>query len=86
VTPDGNADTLLRREEDEVTDEPVVSTDDTEVVVDEQRELAADDLLEEGPHPPVLHPSPRVTLVGLTIAVVFRSMVDGVDGIRTNEV
>lgn len=61
MIPDGNADTLLRREEDEVTDELVVSTDDTEVVVDEQREL---DLFEEEPYPHVLQPSPRVTLVG----------------------
>jgi len=80
VTPDGNADTLLRREEDEVTDEAMVSTDETEVVVDEHRVL---DLFEEGPHPHVLQPSPRVTLVGRRTVVVFRSMVDGVDGIRT---
>lgn len=84
VIPDGSADTLLRRE-DERTEEPVVPMEDIDVVLDEQQELAIDDLPDKGHHPPVLPSTSGVAFVALRTGVVFRSMVEGVDGIKAVE-
>ena len=82
VTPEGNADTLLRREDD-TTDAPAVSMEDIDVALDERRGLAVDDILAEGPCPPGLKFTLGVAPAAPRTAVVFRSMVEGVDGIGT---
>lgn len=81
VTPDGNADSLLRREDDDWIDEPVVLMDDIDTDLDEQRELAVDDTHGKGLYPPILQSILGASLMDLRTLVVLRSIVEGVDGI-----
>jgi len=78
VTPDGNADTRLRHDDDWI-DDPVLLMDDVDADLDEQRELAVDNIHDAKPHPPILQ---SVSLMGLRTAVVLMSIVEGADEIR----